>query len=83
MATSNIFRIWQTSRIFDFLIFFQKIQHKVLHLKIQLILSILRVWHLKIGPKTKKWSEIVENGTKPRIKREFEMSYDRNCFTNI
>ena len=33
--------------------FSQKIQHKVLDLKIQLIFSIICVWHLKIGPKSK------------------------------
>ena len=44
------FRVWWAFRIFDFLIFFfQKIQHKILHLEIQFIFSILWVRHLKIG----------------------------------
>ena len=35
MATPVIFRVWQASWIFDFLmIFFQKIQHEVLDLEI-------------------------------------------------
>ena len=41
--------------------FFEKIQVKVLHLKIQLIFSILWVWHLKIAPKSKKWSESIKH----------------------
>ena len=34
-------------------------QHNVLHLEIELNLSILWVWQLKIGPQSKKWSETV------------------------
>ena len=50
--TENI-RVWQPSRIFDFVneFFPQKIQHKVLSLGIQSILSILWLWHLKISEK--------------------------------
>ena len=49
-------RVWRASRIFDFVneFFFQKIQHKVLGPEIQLILSILWLWHLKISAKSKK-----------------------------
>ena len=76
MALLIIFRIWQASWIFDFLmVFFKKVQHEVPDLEIQLILSILWVWHLKIGPKPTK---IVRKYKK----HEFEMSYDRNWFTN-
>ena len=46
-------RVWQVSRIFDSVneFFSQKIQHKVLRLEIQLILSILWLWHLEISVK--------------------------------
>ena len=46
-------RVWRASRIFDFVneFFSQKIQHKVLGLEIQLILSIVWLWHLKISVK--------------------------------
>ena len=49
-------RVWRASRIFDFVneFFSQKIQHKVLSLEIQLILSILWLWHLKISGKSIK-----------------------------
>ena len=81
MALLIIFRIWQASWIFDFLmVFFKKVQHEVPDLEIQLILSILWVWHLKIGPKPTK---IVRKYKKHELeKHEFEMSYDRNWFTN-
>ena len=46
------------------MIFFQKIQQEVLHLEIQLILSILWVWHLKMGPKSKEFAESIKNDTK-------------------
>ena len=44
-------RVWRASRIFDSVneFFSQNIQHKVLGLEIQLILSILWLWHLKIS----------------------------------
>ena len=58
MATSVIFLVWQASWIFDLMIFFQKIQQKVLDMEIQLILSILWVWHLKIGPKSKNYQKV-------------------------
>ena len=81
MALLIIFRISQASWIFDFLmVFFKKVQHELPDLEIQLILSILWVWHLKIGPKPKK---IVRKYKKHELeKHEFEMSYDRNWFTN-
>ena len=46
-------RVWQVSRIFDSVneFFSQKIQHKILRLEIQLILSILWLWHLEISVK--------------------------------
>ena len=41
MVTPRIFRVWQVSGIFDFLMnfFFQEIQRKILDLEIQLIFS--------------------------------------------
>ena len=70
MTSLIIFRVSQDSWIFSFLIvFFQKIQLEVVHLEIQLILSIVWVWHLKIGPKSKKMSESIKNGTKARKTR--------------
>ena len=58
------------------MVFFKKVQHEVPDLEIQLILSILWVWHLKIGPKPTK---IVRKYKKHELeKHEFEMSYDRN-----
>ena len=44
-------RVWRASRIFDSVneFFSQNIQHKALGLEIQLILSILWLWHLKIS----------------------------------
>ena len=64
-------RVWRASRIFDFLdeFFSQKIQDKVLSLKIQLILSILCLSHLKISAESKKWSKTVKNDTKDGIMR--------------
>ena len=58
-------RLWRDCRIFDFVnVFFsQKIQHKVLSLEIQLILSILWLWDLKISAKSKKLSKSVKNDT--------------------
>ena len=56
---TNKIRVWRASRIFDLVneFFSQKIQRKVFSLGIQLILSILWVWHLKISEKSiKKWS---------------------------
>ena len=56
---TNKIRVWRASRIFDLVneFFPQKIQRKVFSLGIQLILSILWVWHLKISEKSiKKWS---------------------------
>ena len=58
MATSITFLVWQASWIFDLMIFFQKIQQKVLDMEIQLILSILWVWDLKIGPKSKNYQKV-------------------------
>ena len=58
MATSVIFLVWQASWIFDLMIFFQKIQQKVLDMEIQLILSILWVWDLKIGTKSKNYQKV-------------------------
>ena len=60
-------RVWQASRIFDFVneFFPQKIQHEVLSLGMQLILSILWLWHLKISGKSiKKWSKSVKTTLK-------------------
>ena len=58
------------------MVFFKKVQHELPDLEIQLILSILWVWHLKIGPKPKK---IARKYKKHELeKHEFEMSYDRN-----
>ena len=59
--------------------FSQKIQHKVLGLEIQLILSIVWLWHLKISVKSKKKNG--QNVYKTTLKMEsceFEMSYDQN-----
>ena len=49
-----------SSRIFDFVNEFstQKIQHKVLSMGIQLILSIVWLWHLEISGKS------IKNGQK-------------------
>ena len=58
MGTSITFLFWQASWIFALMIFFQKIQQKVLDMEIQLILSILWVWHLKIGPKSKNYQKV-------------------------
>ena len=70
MISLIIFRVSQASWIFSFLIFFfQKIQLEVLHLEIQLILSTVLVWHLKIDPESKKMSESIKNGTKARKTR--------------
>ena len=61
----------------NFYFFFQKVQHKVLDLEIQLILSILCVLHLKIGPKSKiLWLKLGKH------KSEMKISYNQNCFTN-
>ena len=48
-------RVWRASRIFDSVneFFSQNIQHKVLRLEIQLIISILWLWHLEISVKWK------------------------------
>ena len=62
IKNNSLFTAWRASRYLIFLIFFfffQKIWHNVLHLKIQLILSILWMWHLKLGPKSNKWSESI------------------------
>ena len=50
MATPKIFRTWWAPRIFDLLghLKKKKIQYQVLHLEIQLILSILWVWYLRM-----------------------------------
>ena len=47
-------RVWQASRTVDFVnnFFPQKIQHKAISLGIQLILSILSLWYLKISGKS-------------------------------
>ena len=79
MATSITFLVWQASWIFDLMIFFQKIQQKVLDMEIQLILSLGVA--LKNRSKVKKLSESIKNVTKLK-KHEFEISYDRNCSTN-
>ena len=62
-------RVWPASRIFDFVneFFSQKIQHKVLSLEIQLISSMLWLWHLKLSAKSKKWSKRVKNDAKDGI----------------
>ena len=60
-------RVWRASRILDLVneFFPQKIQHKVLSLGIQLILSILWLWHLKMSGKSiKKWSKSVKTTLK-------------------
>ena len=46
-------RVWRASGIFDSVneFFPQNIQHKVLRLEIQLIISILWLWHLEISVK--------------------------------
>ena len=65
-------RVWHPSRIFDFAdeFFPQKMQHKDLNLGIQLILSILWLWHLKISGKSiKKMIKKCKNNTKHRITR--------------
>ena len=76
MASQIVFRFWKL------IFFFQKVQHEVLNLEIQLILSILWVWHLKIGPKSKKLSENIKKTIIEPEKHEFEMSYNQNYFTN-
>ena len=38
-----------------------------MHMKIQLTISILWVWHLKIDPKLKNWSESIKNHIKTGI----------------
>ena len=38
-----------------------------MHMKIQLTISILWVWHLKIDPKSKNWSESIKNYIKTGI----------------
>ena len=65
-------RVWHPSRIFDFAdeFFPQKMKHKDLSLGIQLILSILWLWHLKISGKSiKKMIKKCKNNTKHRITR--------------
>ena len=60
----------QTSIKFDFVnkFFSQEIHHKVLSLGIQLIFSILWLWHLKIsGKSVKKMVKKCKNNTKNRI----------------
>ena len=52
MATPRISESGELSEYLIFIIiifFFQKIQHKILHLEIQFIFSILWVRHLRIG----------------------------------
>ena len=72
MATPKTFSLWRASRNFDTFddFSFQKIQHKVLYLEIQLLLSMLWVWYLKIGAKSKKLSESVKNDAKAKIARD-------------
>ena len=62
-------RVWWTSTIFDFVIdfFSEKIQHEVLILDLQLILSFLWLRHLKMSTKSKKWSKSIKNDTKDGI----------------
>ena len=70
MASQIVFRFWKL------IIFFQKVQHEVLNLEIQLILSILWVWHLKIGPKSKKLLESIKNDSnagKARVWNELRL----------
>ena len=55
-------RIWRASTIFDFVneFFPQKIQHKVLSLEFQLILSICWLWHLKKSAKSNRKKTMVK-----------------------
>ena len=71
MAMLKILRVWQASGIFHFFNdFFQKIQHKTLHLEIQFIFYRLLRLALKNGSKVKKkCSESAKNDTKTRITR--------------
>ena len=76
---SEKIRVWRASSIFDFVnkFFYPKIQHRVLVLEVQLVLSILWLWQLKISVKLKQWSKSVKYDTKDGL-YESEMSYDRN-----
>ena len=54
--------------MFDFFnFFFQKTQHKVLHLEIKLILLIIRLWHLKVDPKSKDGRKVPKSDAKAGI----------------
>ena len=65
MASPLIFSVWQVSWIFDFLmIFCKEFSVKFCIKEIQLILSILWVWHLKIVPKSEILSESIKYDTK-------------------
>ena len=64
--TNNFQGLTSFLNIWFFNDFYQKIQHKVLDLEIQLIISIFWVWHLKIGSESKKLSESIKNNTKAR-----------------
>ena len=62
MVTPRMIRVWRAYKILSFpMNFFQKTHHKVLHLEIQLILSI--------GPKLKKLLESIKNDTKATTTR--------------
>ena len=76
-------RISWSGKLLVYLILFneffsQKIQHKALHLKIQLILSILWLQYLKYVQNGKT---VWKYKKQELEKHEFEMNYDRNCFT--
>ena len=64
MAMLKILRVWQASGIFHFFNdFFQKIQHKTLHLEIQFIFYRLLRLALKNGSKVKKNGQKVQKTT--------------------
>ena len=53
---SEKIRVWRASSVFGFVnkFFYQKIQHRVLVMEVQFVLSILWLWQLKISVKSKK-----------------------------
>ena len=62
MVTPRMIRVWRAYKILSFpMNFFQKTHHKVLHLEIQLILSI--------GPKKEKLLKSVKKDAKAAITR--------------
>ena len=59
----TLLKIFRVGRAFLIIFFFRKIQHKILHLNIQLFWGffIFGAWHLKTGPKSKNGSEDKKN----------------------